>query len=42
MRVDRPIAFRNPADHDARYVVALSADAAPVPHGAGPHRGSAP
>jgi hypothetical protein len=42
MRIDRPIAFRNPADHDARYVVALTADLAPIPHGGGPHRGSAP
>jgi transcriptional regulator with XRE-family HTH domain len=29
MRVDRPITFRNPADHAARYVVALSAERAP-------------
>ena len=26
MRLDRPVAFHNPSDHDARYVVALAAD----------------
>lgn len=29
MRVDRPTAFRNPADHPARYLVALTTGAAP-------------
>jgi len=28
MRVDRPTAFRNPTEHPARYLVALTADAA--------------
>jgi transcriptional regulator with XRE-family HTH domain len=40
MRVDRPTAFRNPADHAARYLVALVADPAPVGHGGASHRGS--
>jgi len=30
MRLDHPIAFRNPADRAARYVVALAADPAPA------------
>jgi glyoxylate utilization-related uncharacterized protein len=38
MGLEGPIAFHNPAAHDARYVVALAADAAPR----GLHRGSAP
>jgi transcriptional regulator with XRE-family HTH domain len=41
MRVDRPTMFRNPADHPARYVVALTADPAPAGRGRGNHRGSA-
>ncbi|MBJ6125178.1 helix-turn-helix domain-containing protein [Microvirga splendida] len=31
MRLDRPIVFRNPTDHPARYVVALATDPRPVP-----------
>lgn len=42
MRVEGFIAFRNPADHPARYLVALAADAAPGMGGAAGLRGSAP
>jgi hypothetical protein len=42
MRLEGPVAFRNPADRDARYLVALAADAAPGGSGGAGHRGSAP
>jgi len=42
MRLDRPVAFRNPAGRDARYVVALAADAAPSSHASVPARGNPP
>lgn len=38
MRVDRPTAFHNPLDQPARYLVALTADAAPAAHGGTRHR----
>ncbi|HEX6038300.1 helix-turn-helix domain-containing protein [Longimicrobium sp.] len=38
MRLDGPTAFRNPADVDARYLVALAAD----PAGRASHRGATP
>lgn len=40
MRLDGPIAFRNPAEADARYLVALAPDAAPA--GRAIHRGGMP
>jgi transcriptional regulator with XRE-family HTH domain len=40
MRLDRPIAFRNPGDAPARYVVALTADPAPSAQGGATSRGS--
>lgn len=40
MRLDGPIAFRNPAPADARYLVALAADVAPA--GRVIHRGGTP
>ena len=40
MRLDRPIAFRNPGRRAARYLVALTADAPPAP-GASSQRGGA-
>jgi transcriptional regulator with XRE-family HTH domain len=42
MRVDRPTAFLNPADRPARYLVALTADSAPVGYRGGNDRGSTP
>jgi transcriptional regulator with XRE-family HTH domain len=36
MRLDRPIVFQNPARHRARYLVALTADAAPAWRGSSP------
>jgi transcriptional regulator with XRE-family HTH domain len=41
MRLDRPIAFHNRHDREARYVVAVTADATPARAG-GDHGGSAP
>ena len=41
MRLDRPVAFHNPSDRDARYVVALATDFVPPSHGA-TVRGSLP
>jgi transcriptional regulator with XRE-family HTH domain len=41
MRVDRPIVFHNRHDRDARYLVAVTADALPARAGAD-HGGSAP
>jgi quercetin dioxygenase-like cupin family protein len=40
MRLDGPTAFRNPAEADARYLVALAAD--PAPAGRGIPRGGTP
>ena len=43
MRVDRPIAFRNPGDRPARYIVALTTDRARGPAGgADPRRREGP
>jgi transcriptional regulator with XRE-family HTH domain len=41
MRLDRRVAFHNPSDRDARYVVALATDFVPPSHGA-TVRGSLP
>ena len=41
MRVEGPIAFRNPAGRDARYVVALAADPGPGSGAGAGRRGSA-
>jgi transcriptional regulator with XRE-family HTH domain len=41
LRLDRPIVFDNPADGEARYLVALAADPA-APHGVPDHRTGTP
>ena len=41
MRLDGPTAFRNPADRDTRYLVALAADSGPGSVRATSHQGSA-
>ena len=42
MRLEGPVAFRNPADRDTRYAVALAADPAPGGSGGMGHRGRGP
>ena len=42
MRLDRPVAFHNPADQPARYVVALAADPPSPGHTRTPAGGRAP